>query len=632
MTTIKKYKGKNEKEALLKARADHLRDFTILGGKEVREGLFGKKVYELKIMVHDKSYDIADNKARKQRAAQPKIDDSISPEEVGRRLLDLTNRMRESQAVVNNVETAHVPEPVAAPTLRDIVPLEETRGTREHAAHQGMNLDVNKRLGSLEEKFDAFMDILMKEKKQHEPRDVHNPYMQQQQQQHRAQQNPYHTQPPSYPNLQQGTNNPIADPRFYSYDPEPDNRVQQEMSTTMPPAQNEMPHAHQRTLPYEQHMNGYAKNAHYHRATPSRMPEERRYDPYTHEQPEPHATCAMPYHANNYAPVLGDAAPFTHDLEVQPREKRDALPFPELEEDVFVKQEEPTERMQWNDASKLKAPVHKEPEIAQEPALRPEIEEHLLLLRRRDFSDTFIERMRNHLTDAFATESTCTETALKKEVKRYIEKNLFLETGISTKQTKKRIIALVGTTGVGKTTTIPKLAYRFLDEKREIHFHTFDCYRIAAEEQLRRYANILRVNFGMTKTAEAFREEMLKIRGDAVIFVDTIGRSHNNGDQIAAMADYFKNAGKIDVETHLVISATTKYYDTLDIINHFSVFDYKGVIITKIDETNYVGGVISAITETQKPIRYLTFGQSVPKDIIEGKKGKSHILGKIYGE
>ncbi|MEK6795608.1 MAG: hypothetical protein AABZ39_12585 [Spirochaetota bacterium] len=258
------------------------------------------------------------------------------------------------------------------------------------------------------------------------------------------------------------------------------------------------------------------------------------------------------------------------------------------------------------------------------------ISRHLSLLRRREFPEDAIDELRDYLYRQSDARFYQDNETVKAAIEKYFDANLFLSKGIALSQ-RKKIIMLVGPTGVGKTTTIPKLASLFRTVREDMKFVTLDCYRIAAEEQLRRYADIMKVPFAICRNPESFREEVLSFKGNGIIFVDSVGRSPKNAQEIMEVSKYIKNAGRIDMDIQLVLSATTKYHDALDIIDNFKMLNYSGAIITKLDETNYIGSVLSAVIKSRTALSYLCVGQSVPKDIIEAAKGKAHLMDRIYG-
>ena len=185
---------------------------------------------------------------------------------------------------------------------------------------------------------------------------------------------------------------------------------------------------------------------------------------------------------------------------------------------------------------------------------------------------------------------------------------------------KKKIIFLVGPTGVGKTTTIAKLASSLkLNKKAKVALMTSDTYRIAAVEQLRTYANILDVPLSVVYTESEVEETLEKLTDYDIVLVDTAGRSHRDTEQceeifrMVEAADPEKTGFERDV--YLVVSATTKYRDLVKITKAYEALgDYK-IIFTKLDETFGYGNIINIAMLTGKSMSYTTFGQNVPDDI-----------------
>lgn len=180
-----------------------------------------------------------------------------------------------------------------------------------------------------------------------------------------------------------------------------------------------------------------------------------------------------------------------------------------------------------------------------------------------------------------------------------------------------KVVFFVGTTGVGKTTTIAKIASKFVvEEKKKLALLTADTYRIAASEQLRTYANILEVPFRVIYTPEELGDAIKDFSSYDYILVDTAGHSQNNEKQRDDMADFVKFAqGKAEQEIYLVVSATTKYKDLKSIADKYKkMFDYK-MIFTKLDETSEYGNLLNMKIYTGASMSYITCGQNVPEDI-----------------
>lgn len=189
--------------------------------------------------------------------------------------------------------------------------------------------------------------------------------------------------------------------------------------------------------------------------------------------------------------------------------------------------------------------------------------------------------------------------------------------GITAAEKGPKIVLFMGPTGVGKTTTIAKLASDYtMGEKKKVALLTADTYRIAAAEQLRTYANILEAPFRVIYSEEDAKQAVQDFHNFDYIFVDTAGHSHTNEEQMGNMQKLFdaiKEAG--EYQTFLVLSATTKYRDLTRIASNYKdIADYQ-LIFTKLDETATLGNLLNLKLFADVPIAYVTCGQNVPDDI-----------------
>jgi len=202
---------------------------------------------------------------------------------------------------------------------------------------------------------------------------------------------------------------------------------------------------------------------------------------------------------------------------------------------------------------------------------------------------------------------------------------------ITPARSNPKFVFFIGPTGVGKTTTIAKIASRFcLGEKKKIAMVTSDTYRIAAAEQLRTYANILEIPFKIIYAAEEMKEAALQFKEYDYIFVDTAGHSFQNEEQREAVKNFVHSVdGVAESEVYLVVSSATKYRDLKRIADSYkTVAEYK-LIFTKLDETTTLGSLLNLRLYTGAQMSYVTCGQNVPDDIemFNPQKTVKHLLG-----
>ena len=205
---------------------------------------------------------------------------------------------------------------------------------------------------------------------------------------------------------------------------------------------------------------------------------------------------------------------------------------------------------------------------------------------------------------------------IKKVLKRSEENHLLFsdKTEPIELTNSKNIVAFVGPTGVGKTTTIAKLAAHFsLYKEKKVAMITADTFRVGAIEQLKLYGDLLEIPVLVIYRPEDIKNMLLDLSGFDLLLVDTMGFSPNNRMQIK------KIKGLLDVidptDIHIVISAATKNQDMIQILNNYKELNYKKLIITKLDETKSYGMILNALKTTGCSLSYLTAGQNVPDDI-----------------
>ncbi|WP_027408702.1 flagellar biosynthesis protein FlhF [Anoxybacteroides tepidamans] len=181
---------------------------------------------------------------------------------------------------------------------------------------------------------------------------------------------------------------------------------------------------------------------------------------------------------------------------------------------------------------------------------------------------------------------------------------------------QKKYVNVVGPTGVGKTTTLAKMAADcVLKHHKKVAFITTDTYRIAAIDQLKTYAKILDVPLEVCYNMHDFQEAKKKFSAYDVVFIDTAGRNFLNRQYVQDLREVIEFDE--EMETFLVLALTAKWVDMKAIYEQFSLIRIDRFIFTKLDETSQYGAMLNLITNCQIGAAYLTNGQNVPDDIIE---------------
>jgi len=177
-----------------------------------------------------------------------------------------------------------------------------------------------------------------------------------------------------------------------------------------------------------------------------------------------------------------------------------------------------------------------------------------------------------------------------------------------------RVVVFIGPTGVGKTTTLAKVAARYaIDFKKKVGLITTDTYRIAAAEQIRTYAKIMGLPLEIATEKESYRKALAKFSDKDCILVDTPGRSHLDSRHLKKIAEIL--AADTPARAHLLLSLTSSTRNLLEAADRYSTINYDSIIFTKLDETRSFGAMFDVVAQSEKPVSYLTTGQNVPKDI-----------------
>jgi flagellar biosynthesis protein FlhF len=252
------------------------------------------------------------------------------------------------------------------------------------------------------------------------------------------------------------------------------------------------------------------------------------------------------------------------------------------------------------------------------------------MLRQNEFSERYINGLLDRARKELPLETLDDFTAVQNQFLVWIGESIKIysmpprDEGSSgfADSAAGRVVVLVGPTGVGKTTTIAKLAVVFGivgnagRPPLSVRVYTIDTFKVGGSEQLEKFCDVMEeVPFDVIKDYKQLRTEIDTYREETdLILIDTIGSSPNDPVQLGEMKALLK-ACDSKAETHLVLSAITKTNDIEHILRQFEPFNYQSVLLTKMDETRSVGNIISALAEKGKPISFITNGQQVPKDI-----------------
>lgn len=232
-------------------------------------------------------------------------------------------------------------------------------------------------------------------------------------------------------------------------------------------------------------------------------------------------------------------------------------------------------------------------------------------LKRYDYSGALVDKMvsETHLQKVETEEE---KLALATQIAAAFE----YTDGIRIYATNANVIFFIGPTGVGKTTTLTKVATKYaVIEKKQCLLATFDLRRIMAAAQLERYAHIMEIPFRTVGMVKELRQLITEHIGYQLIFMDTYGTNYSEEKNLNELFD-FVNFIDIPREVHLCMSASMRLRDMERILKGFYTARYDRILITKVDESHSLGTALSAIFKTEVPISYITTGQEVPKDIV----------------
>ena len=343
------------------------------------------------------------------------------------------------------------------------------------------------------------------------------------------------------------------------------------------------------------------------------------YDTYGAESPmaEPYAAAVLPNASQPAAPsapaVLPPqpAAP-AYETAPAPAPPPDGKMIPSHEEVSVMQDDESAERIRLleDELAQMKT-MHASMIAANQPKEIVTIQD---ALRRQDVRSELCEDLAGKVPVADVNLDSLDPRA-GSVLSGYLSQVMKFTDGLTPGARGSRVFAFIGTTGVGKTTTLAKVAAHFvLEQNLKGALITADTYRISAVEQLKKYAEILGLPVEVVYSAADLKKAIARHRSKDFILVDTAGRSQYNEFQMDELKDLLTAHSRM--EKHLVVSATTKEADVAEIMKRFSVCKPDRIIFTKTDETRTIGMVLNLLAGSELPLSFLSNGQSVPDDII----------------
>lgn len=234
-------------------------------------------------------------------------------------------------------------------------------------------------------------------------------------------------------------------------------------------------------------------------------------------------------------------------------------------------------------------------------------------LRMRDVDASIAQGLLLAVRESLPTSELSNADCVRSSVRSIVEGKISASGEIQLVKGRPRVVALIGPTGVGKTTTVGKLVGNFFYRSKRVAVVTLDTYRIAASDQLRKTLDHVGVPLKVANTPPQLSGALEGFSEYDLILIDTAGRSQRDSLKLFDLKEFFEVVPPD--ETHLVISVTTHPDNVFDVIDRFSILRIDRLLLTKLDEASKLGMILGVLERTGKPVSYLTMGQGIPWDI-----------------
>ena len=251
-------------------------------------------------------------------------------------------------------------------------------------------------------------------------------------------------------------------------------------------------------------------------------------------------------------------------------------------------------------------------------AIPSEFSEIYKLAKTSGMGEDHLENIMNLTLEHMPARMRNNSTTIKRYFQVLLRKLIPVRMELEQPKGTKRIMMFVGPTGVGKTTTIAKLAarYSYIQEKRsKVGIITLDTYRIGAVEQLFQYAKMMRLPIEDVVELGDFNNALSSLAHCDVILIDTVGSSQYDKEKLQKLNNFIQSSA-YQIDVNLVLSAGSKLEDLKEIYKNFSFLNIDTLIVTKFDETKAFGTIFSLVYDTNKPVSYFSIGQEVPDDLV----------------